>query len=75
MAKTIFQEMAEKWPSVLVARMEIKVFTGGLLDEKTMANYDCQGKGPANRFACGRKVAYPVKDLIEWLENRGHKFS
>lgn len=67
---TIFSEMAEKWPSAWVARTEAKDFSGGLIGEKYLANLDSQGKGPAGRIRCGRKVAYPVTEFIKWLEAR-----
>lgn len=66
----LFQEMIDKWKSPIVARTEVAVFSGGLLNEKTMANSDSLGVGVAGRFRVGRKVCYPVKNLVEWLENR-----
>ncbi len=65
-----FQEMAERWPSCWVARTEADKFTGGLISAKLLANCDCAGKGPAGRIRCGRKVAYPVREFIKWLEAR-----
>ena len=67
---TLFQELASKWPSAIVARTEIAVFSGGLLNEKSMANKDSLGVGVAGRFRVGRKVVYPVVELIKWLEAR-----
>lgn len=66
----LLASMADKWPSSLVARTEISAFTGGLLSEKYLANLDSAGKGPAGRIRCGRKIVYPVAELIKWLENR-----
>ncbi|MBP8980592.1 MAG: hypothetical protein KBG09_05040 [Syntrophobacterales bacterium] len=65
-----FQDMADKWPSPWVARTEIEKFSGGIVDEKYLANLDSAGKGPNGRFRCGRKVVYPVAELIAWLEAR-----
>lgn len=65
-----FQRMAERWPSSLVARDRISDFTGGLISPGRMANLDSQGAGPRNRIRVGRKVAYPVTDLVEWLTQR-----
>jgi hypothetical protein len=62
--------MAEKWPSPIVSRTEIRQFTGGVITEKYIANLDSLGKGPANRFRLGRKVVYPVSDFVTWLESR-----
>ncbi|MBN2058921.1 MAG: hypothetical protein JW882_00775 [Deltaproteobacteria bacterium] len=65
-----FKDMAEKWPSSVVARTEIERFTGGILKEKYLANLDCQGKGPEGRIRIGRKIAYPVNSVIAFLEQR-----
>ncbi len=65
-----FQRMAERWPSSLVARDRISDFTGGLISPGRIANLDSQGEGPRNRIRVGRKVAYPVTDLVEWLTQR-----
>lgn len=67
---SIFQEMADKWPSSMVSRTEIEKFTGGIISEKYIANLDSQGKGPEGRVRCGRKIAYQVSKFIEWLEAR-----
>lgn len=64
------RSMAAKWRSSLVARSEVPAFTGGLMSEKYIANLDSAGLGPANRIRVGKKVAYPVIDLIAWLESR-----
>jgi len=61
---------AEKWQSSYVARQQIEKFTGGIISQKYIANLDCAGKGPVGRIRVGRKIAYPIKTLIEWLESR-----
>ena len=65
-----FEEMATRWPSGVVARCEISKFTGGAISEKYAANLDCAGKGPKGRIRIGRKVVYPVAEVIRWLESR-----
>ncbi len=73
MAKTTQPDLsilAEKWPSPFVAREEINKFSGGILNQKYLANLDSQGKGPEGRIRIGRKIAYPVVSLIAWLESR-----
>lgn len=74
MVSSIFEGMAEKWPSTVVFRTEIKSFTGGGMSEKYLANLDCLGKGPAGRKRVGRKVAYPIFELIKWLDGRTTSF-
>jgi len=64
-----FKSLKEKWPSSIVAREEIKNFTGGAISEKYMANLDSQQQGPES-FRLGHKRVYPVDSLINWLEKR-----
>jgi len=66
-------DLKKCWPSSVVARTEVKAFTGGLLSEKYLANLDSQGAGPPGRFKCGGKVAYPVDSFIRWLESRSSR--
>ena len=67
MQNDIYNEMAARWPSSIVARAEIKKFTGGGISSKTLANADSKGIGPAGRFIVGRRVCYPVPAFINWL--------
>lgn len=71
MEKDIFDRMGERWESELVARTRISEFTGGLVSSKYAANLDCLGLGPV-RVKLGRKVGYPVKDLVQWLRDRSN---
>jgi len=70
--KDIFRKMGEDWPCPYVLRQQkiLDKCSGGLLKARTLANLDCQGKGPAVRIKIGRKVAYPVSSLVEFLEKK-----
>lgn len=68
--KSIWAEMAERWPSLVIARTEIERFTGGAIKEKYVANLDSAGKGPKGRIRIGRRIAYPIASLVEWMESR-----
>ena len=68
--KPSLQSIADNWPSPFVARQEVGKFTGGIINPKYLANLDSQGKGPKGRIKVGRKIAYPVKEFIAWLESR-----
>ncbi len=70
MNKNSFKMLAERWPSAIVARHEVGKFSGGLIHPRTLANKDSLGEGPRDRIVVGRKVAYTVEALIEWLEKR-----
>jgi len=67
-----FQELAQRWSSPLVARNQEQLdrFSGGILNARSLANADSLGIGPKERIKIGRKVAYPVDALIEWLEQK-----
>lgn len=62
--------LADRWPSALVARSEVGRFTGGIINARYIANLDSRGEGPPGRIRTGRKISYPVGDLIAWLEAR-----
>jgi len=66
----IFDKMAEVWPSAVVARVEIKSFTGGGLSTQTMANFDSQGIGPKKKIIIGNKICYPKDVFIQWLREK-----
>lgn len=70
MQKPDLSILAARWPSPFVAREKVGDFSGGIITPKTMANMDSNGEGPKGRITCGRKVAYPVAELIAWLESR-----
>jgi len=65
-----FQKMAERWPSTIVSRDQVDKFTGGIIKPSYLANLDSKGEGPARIVRCGRKVGYPVEDLVAWLDDR-----
>jgi len=70
MKESVFQQMAERWKAPVVARTEIEAFSGGAMKSKYAANLDAAGMGPAGRFRIGRKVVYPIRELVAWLESR-----
>ncbi len=65
-----FDNLADKWPSAWVERNLLWEFSGGLIHPHSMRNYDSRGCGIANKTKIGRKVAYPVVDVINFLNNR-----
>jgi hypothetical protein len=69
-AKPNLKFLGDKWPSSVVARDQIRFFTGGCVSPRRMANLDSAGEGPKGRIRIGRKIAYPVTELVSWLESR-----
>ena len=65
-----FSWIVKNNPSGWIIRPNINEKTGGLLDRRTMANLDSLGKGIPGRITSGRKVAYPVQAVVEFLIKR-----
>jgi len=65
-----FKNLADKWPSSIVARSKVGSFSGGVLNSKYLANLDSLGKGPKGRIRVGRQIVYSVEALIEFMEKR-----
>ena len=67
-----FTELAKSWPSPLVARdqKQLDKFSGGILNARSLSNEDSLGTGPKGRIKVGRKVAYPVESLIQWMMDK-----
>lgn len=64
----IFKELKNYCNGNFVFREDIKTITGGILNHHTMAQLDSQGLGIKNRKIIGKKVAYNIDDVIQWLE-------
>jgi hypothetical protein len=62
--------LLDRWPSAIVARSEVRTFSGGAISPGYLANLDSAGAGPPGAFRLGSKVCYPVDRLAEWLESR-----
>ena len=65
--------LMDNWFSPMVTRDQVEKFSGGMVSKKYMANLDCKGEGPSGRFRVGRKVVYPVAELVTWLEGRAKR--
>jgi len=66
-------KLKESWPSPYVSRDKVSEFSGGILNPRTLANLDALGIGPKGRIRVnGKKVAYSVDALVEWLEERSN---
>ena len=64
--------LADNWPSPIVARSEIKNFSGGLLHPRTLANLDSLNKGPG-KILIGNRACYSTRKLVAWMKERQHK--
>jgi len=66
----IFDLMAERWPSPVVARPKLGIFSGGSYPPKTAANHDSLGIGCPERIIINGKVCYPTAALVSFLRAR-----
>ena len=55
----------------MIARKEVKYFTGGAISAKKLANDDYRAVGPAVRMKIGDTVVYPTPFLLAYLESQG----
>jgi hypothetical protein len=62
--------MARTWKGTRVPRKRIAEFSCGLLNRKTMANLDCEGKGPEGKSYFGKFVVYEKWKLVWWMFRR-----
>jgi hypothetical protein len=61
--------LADEWPSPIVARSEIKNFSGGLLHPRTLANLDSLNEGPG-KIMIGSRACYSTRKLVAWMKQR-----
>ncbi|MBU2623420.1 MAG: hypothetical protein KKD92_14000 [Proteobacteria bacterium] len=65
-----FDELLENWPSPIVPRNSIEKFSGGLINQKYLANLDSSNRGIPGRFRVGRLVCYPARNVVNFIKNR-----
>ncbi len=65
--KPDFIQIIKNNPSGYILRTNLSEKTGGLLHGRTMANLDSLGAGIPGKISIGRKVAYPVLSVVEYL--------
>ena len=57
----------------MIARKEVKWFTGGAVSSKKVSNEDYLGNGPLVRQKIGDAVVYPTVFFLAYLEKLGVK--
>lgn len=57
----------------MIARKEVKYFTGGAISPKSVSNDDYLGNGPKFRMKLGDAVVYPTAFFLAYLEAKGVK--
>lgn len=64
------EELANSWPSILVARSEIGKFTRSLYKTSSFNTFDGAKKGIKRKIKINTKIAYLKSDVIEWLKSK-----
>lgn len=70
MDKEIIRIELEKSLPAIIARKEVKKYTGGMFSPRTLANEDSQGTGIKNRIkmkGIRGGVGYLKSDFIDWF--------
>ena len=68
--KPNFSKIVKNNPSGYILRKNLMKETGGLLNGRTEANNDSLGVGIRGKITIGRKVAYPVMEVVKYLQER-----
>ncbi len=68
--KPDFSQIIKNNPAGYILRSNLTKATGGLLHGRTMANLDSMGIGIKGRISIGRKVAYKVEAVVEYLQSK-----
>ena len=70
--KPDFSGIIKSNPCGFIPRQNILVATGGLIKPKYVANLDADpdAEGIGGRFKVGRKICYPVHEVVAFLERR-----
>lgn len=63
------QKLSNSLPPIFTRQTAAKLL-GGLISTGTLANLDCDGKGPPVKIRLGRKVAYERDTFIDWFFGR-----
>mgnify|MGYP001377402238 CR=1 FL=1 len=66
----LFDRMADKWPSTVVASPLVKQFSGGAVSGKTLANLRSVGQPVPPSVKIGGKRCYEAASLAAWLRQR-----
>jgi phage terminase Nu1 subunit (DNA packaging protein) len=65
----MFEKLKDKHKAIYVKRSQLYNLTGGIIAARTMAIFDCKGKGIKERIFVGKETAYSLDALIKWLED------
>lgn len=68
--KDLFQRMADNWEGEIIARTEVKRFTGGMLSPGYIANLDAKGEGPPGKIKFKGRIGYDKTLFVQWMRNR-----
>jgi len=66
----MIDQMAEQWPSDMVASTEIERFSSGIIHKKTIANECSRGTGPDGKFLLCGKTIYRKAPLTAWMKGK-----
>ncbi|BDQ38433.1 hypothetical protein SYK_27930 [Pseudodesulfovibrio nedwellii] len=65
----VILQLEKEFPPLISRSLGSKA-TGYTVAERTFANLDSKGEGPAERLRIGRRVCYPRSAFISWVLER-----
>lgn len=66
-AEETIRKVAENYQGQIITRKVVEQMSGGAFTAKSLVTLDCQGKGIPGGFKVGKKVAYPLDMVTDWL--------
>jgi hypothetical protein len=66
----LLQKLKQNWQSPFVKRVDLESFSHGIVKCSSMRTLDCEGNGIDGKMTINGKVAYPVDNVIAWIETR-----
>lgn len=66
----LLDDLKNEWKSKIIAREKLSEFTGGVLNSRHIANLDSAGRGIPGKMRCGKKIYYPIENVIAFIKSR-----
>jgi phage terminase Nu1 subunit (DNA packaging protein) len=64
----MFEKLKNYHSANYITREQLQSLAGGIVSAKTIANLDSRGLGIKDRKLVGKKIAYHIDDVIQWLK-------
>lgn len=66
-AEQTIREVAAQYEGKLMTRRMVEQMSGGAYTAKSLVNLDSRGLGIEGGFLVGKKICYPLGNVVDWL--------